>query len=261
MDTHLELPPSPKVSLFVRRVLVFESRGEQQKTVLPFYADGYPGLMFQKTASGLCVLPHDKKMPPLFLYGQTLQPVRLHLEGDYSLVVFQLYPFVIRHFFSLDPGGLNDGCFDLQALKTPGVNSLVRKLGQSEGHQACIQAMDSFLFSLFESKKASLDFSVRHAIEAILAGKGQEPIQAIRENLPLTARTFERRFVGEVGVSPKQFAKIIQFQASLADIGGKTYTKLTDVVYKNGYADQSHFIRVFKAFTGKTPKKFIAGQD
>jgi AraC-like DNA-binding protein len=28
------------------------------------------------------------------------------------------------------------------------------------------------------------------------------------------------------------------------------------VVYQNGYADQSHFIRVFKSFTGKTPGQF-----
>jgi len=36
----------------------------------------------------------------------------------------------------------------------------------------------------------------------------------------------------------------------------KNFTKLTDIVYKNGYADQSHFVKVFKSFTGKTPKAF-----
>ena len=39
-------------------------------------------------------------------------------------------------------------------------------------------------------------------------------------------------------------------------VAGKDYTTLTDIVYENGFADQSHFIKVFKAFTGKTPKAF-----
>jgi AraC-like DNA-binding protein len=66
----------------------------------------------------------------------------------------------------------------------------------------------------------------------------------------------ERRFLSETGLSPKQFAKIIQFQNSLTQLSVKDYTSLTDVVYQNGFSDQSHFIKVFKAFTGKTPKAF-----
>jgi len=53
---------------------------------------------------------------------------------------------------------------------------------------------------------------------------------------------------------------IIQFQNSLTQLTIKDYTILTDVVYNNGYADQSHFIRVFKSFTGKTPKNFAKKQ-
>jgi AraC-like DNA-binding protein len=61
-----------------------------------------------------------------------------------------------------------------------------------------------------------------------------------------------------VGVTAKQFAKIIQFQQSLEQITVKDYSKLTDIVYANGFADQSHFIKVFKAFTGKTPLAFTS---
>jgi len=75
--------------------------------------------------------------------------------------------------------------------------------------------------------------------------------------LHLNERTFERRFVAAVGISAKQFSRIIQFQQSLEQLTVKDYTKLSDIVYSNGFADQSHFIRVFKAFTGKSPKKFV----
>src|SRR5690606_37219052 len=94
------------------------------------------------------------------------------------------------------------------------------------------------------------------AVVRIIDAKGQESIGAIAEKSNLNIRTFERRFRCETGLSPKQFAKIIQFQTSMEQLTVKDYSKLTDIVYQNGFADQSHFIRVFKAFTGKTPKAF-----
>jgi len=35
------------------------------------------------------------------------------------------------------------------------------------------------------------------------------------------------------------------------------YTNLTDLAYENGYYDQAHFIKDFKAFTGMSPKQFF----
>jgi AraC-like DNA-binding protein len=34
------------------------------------------------------------------------------------------------------------------------------------------------------------------------------------------------------------------------------YDKLSDLAYENDYADQAHFIRVFKEFTGFSPLEF-----
>jgi AraC-like DNA-binding protein len=112
-----------------------------------------------------------------------------------------------------------------------------------------------FVFRI-SSQKEKIDFSIQQAIQLIINNNGQQTIKELREVLHISERTFERRFAAQVGVTPKQFSKIIQFQLSLNDVAENDYAKLTDVVYKNGFAGQSHFIRVFKAFTGKTPKKF-----
>lgn len=116
--------------------------------------------------------------------------------------------------------------------------------------------MSEMLLKYFDRKKQDLDLIVGQAIKTIINSKGLEPIRSIAGQVELNIRTLERRFLKETGLSPKQFTQIIQFQASLQQLSVKDYTKLTDVVYGNGYADQSHFIRVFKAFTGKTPSSF-----
>jgi YesN/AraC family two-component response regulator len=35
------------------------------------------------------------------------------------------------------------------------------------------------------------------------------------------------------------------------------FCMLTDIGLDSGYADQSHFIRTFKKYTGKTPSNFL----
>ncbi|MEO6132675.1 MAG: DUF6597 domain-containing transcriptional factor [Saprospiraceae bacterium] len=117
MDFKTTIPVN-SISLFVKSILTFENNIQERKTVLPFYADGYPGIMYQETDSGLFVMPQNKKMPDFFLYGQTIHPIELRIEGKYKLIVFKLYPFVIEGFFDINSQTLNNDCYDLLHMKT-----------------------------------------------------------------------------------------------------------------------------------------------
>jgi AraC-like DNA-binding protein len=248
--------PDKSISLFVKNILVFEETESNQKTVLPFFADGYPGLMFQEAENGLFVNPHNKQMPSLFLYGQTIKPIELVINGNYKLIIFQLYPFVLKSFFDVEPKDLNDNCYNLhQFANNIGVDTL-KQLNRPQNLKERVKIISTLLSSLFKNKQEELDLTIAHAIQKIISKKGQLTIGDLYKELHLTERTFERRFFSAVGVAAKQFAKIIQFQQSLEQLTVKDYTKLTDIVYANGFADQSHFIKVFKAFTGKTPLAF-----
>lgn len=246
--------PDKSISLFVKNILVFEETQTVQKTILPFFADGYPGLMFQETEKGLLVSPHNKLMPLLFLYGQTIKPIELIIEGKYKLIVFQLYPFVLKSFFNVTAKDINDGCYDLKQMEN--ANLFIEKLMQKSKSENRIEIITKFLLNIFQAKRKTLDMQIGQAIQIIIDNKGQISIKEICNKIYITERTFERRFLKEVGISAKQFSTIIQFQLSLEQLTLKDFSKLTDIVYNNGYADQSHFIKVFKAFTGKTPKAF-----
>lgn len=254
------LTPDKSIALLVRNILVFEEQAAHQKTVLPFFADGYPGLMFQEAQNGLWVNPHNKKMPPLFLYGQTLKPIELIMEGSYKLIVFQLYPFVLKSFFKLEPGDLNDNCYDLDQLENKLGTLTCHKLQEAQSLETRMKIITDLLGLLFKNKQQELDLPIAQAIQKIINKKGQQVIGDLYEELCLTERTFERRFFKAAGVTAKQFSKIIQFQQSLEQLTVKDYTRLSDIVYANGFADQSHFIKVFKAFTGKTPLAFRTRQ-
>ena len=251
--------PGESLSQFAKTILIFENDDANSRVVLPFFADGYPGIIYHETENGLSVSPHNKQMPDFFLYGQTLQPVELLMEGRFKLIIVQLYPFVLKALLEINPKDLNDNCFDLNLLTKFKTSEVVLQLKNTQTIDEQIEIITIFLLIVFQKTRETIDFKIQQAIQFIITHQGKLPIKEIRKKLNVSERTFERRFVAQAGVSPKQFSKIIRFQLSLNQLTDKNYAKLTDIVFENGFADQSHFIRTFKNYTGKTPKKFQEG--
>lgn len=252
---YTEIQPALEISLFVKSILLYESDADE-KAILPFYADGYPGMIYFESGKGLTVHPHDKQMPSFFLYGQTLEPLQLVFETSFRMIVFQFYPFILRSFFGIDPKSINDNCYNLIELNDPAVTHTINSLGNSMSDTDRATAITGYLQAVFAEKQQRLDKDIREAILNITEYKGQIAITDVCDTIGVNQRTFERRFATETGLLPKQFAKIIQFQSSLGQLAGNDYDKLTDIVYENGFSDQSHFIKVFRAYTGMTPKAF-----
>lgn len=246
------------LSPFVKSIMVFESNETDIKTNLPFFADGFPGLMFHETLKGLYVNPLRKRMPPLFVYGQTIEPIEIEIEGVYQMIVFQLFPFTLKSLFNIDPRSINDNCHDLSLEHTQIQHHTLSELSVQKDIETRISILIAYIIKLIDVKRNNFDNAIYSAIKIILSAKGKCNLTETAKEVHLTKRTFERRFLSETGLLPKQFAKIIQFQNSLTQLSVKDFTSLSDVVYENGFADQSHFIRVFKSFTGKTPKQFVA---
>lgn len=249
--------PDGVLSLFIKEVLVLEDNKNTGEIALPFFADGFPGLLFHQSVNGMIVLPHNKKMPVCFLYGQTIHPIKLKLTGAYQVIIFQLYPFVINSFFNIELNEITDNCFDLKSYDLNLITILEKELLTAITLQERIELIYSFLFDIFKQKKELINPTVEKAVRLILESKGTISINEIAESVNSTLRTLQRGFQKETGLTPKKFSKIVQFQTSLKQISQKEFKNLTDIVYENGFADQSHFIRVFKYYTGVTPSLFM----
>lgn len=250
------ITPAGILQSFVKNILVFENDVTDTKNCLPFFADGYPGVIFQTAINGIYLKPGNKKLTPFFLYGQTIRPVEFTVEGRFVLIVFQLYPYVTKFLFGVEPKALNDNCLDLNTLPCLNTNSTVTLLNKASSTNTSIEIISSFLVDLIKAQSNTSDDRISLAIHCMIAGKGNLSVKALRNQLHITERTFERQFVAQTGITPKQFLKIIQFQHSLNQLNNAGYSRLTDVVFDNGFADQSHFTKTFKKYSGKTPAAF-----
>ncbi|WP_370634717.1 helix-turn-helix domain-containing protein [Cesiribacter sp. SM1] len=241
---------------YVNCIMTDASDDQSGSLALPLYADGYPGIMYQRADNGLFLMPKGKKLSDLFLYGQTLNPVTLSAQGAYQLVVLQLYPFASRYLLNIDPKVLNDECYDLHHLKGISIEEFYERLKTANDLPTQIEIMSDLAEALLSTHTVKQDDRIQSTIHQIIQNRGLGRISEIRDQVYLTERTFERSFMNEVGLTPKQFAKIIQFQSSLEKIENVGSERFTDIAFDCGYADQSHFIRVFKSYTGLSPKQY-----
>jgi len=248
-----ELDIDQRILPFVKAIFLLEDTGAEHR--LPFYADGYPGLMYSECKDGVLLLPNNKRLSELFLYGQTIEPIELVIHGAYKLIVFQLYPFATRLLLNIDPKEINDECFDLNDLKMVNTLQTLEKL-KPEKTEVQVKIISDYILQLVKHSSANMDNIIKLAISTLISSKGTISIKELRQQLYITERTFERKFLKEIGITPKKFAKIIQFSFSLDQLKESDYYSLTDIAYNNNFTDQSHFIRTFKKYAGKTPKEF-----
>lgn len=120
-----------------------------------------------------------------------------------------------------------------------------------------VKIISDLILQLIKFNEAKENDKIQQAIAIILEHNGKIKVQELLEKLHITERTFERNFMSQVGLTPKQFAKIIQFQSSLHKLTEVKFNKLINVGLDSGFTDQSHFIRTFKKYTGQTPSYFL----
>lgn len=250
----LSLIHAYELTSIVKDIFVLENK-QCKKETLPFFADGFPGILFQESIRAT-IFPSGKTLTPLFLYGQTVHPIEIVMEGNYKMIVLQVYPFVAQALFSVDTKKLNDECYDLHQVKAASVEQTLRLLNEDPDTEHQIGILLQFVKTLADKTITADMKKVSEALHAIIESKGLITISSLCETMELNERTLQRYFVKYVGISPKKFAKIIQFQSSLNQLSDRIHANLTEIVYESGYADQSHFIRNFKTFTGKNPSAF-----
>ncbi|REB76108.1 AraC family transcriptional regulator [Cutibacterium acnes] len=106
-----------------------------------------------------------------------------------------------------------------------------------------------------EFKEMDTDPWISWVINQIIATHGTMRINELAQDVVLSRRQFGRKFTERIGVSPKAFSQIVQFQYALEL--ANTTNKLVDIAFEAGYTDQSHFIKEFRKHTASIPSDFF----
>jgi AraC-like DNA-binding protein len=113
-----------------------------------------------------------------------------------------------------------------------------------------IRYIEETLLSLLNT--ANNDLLIQKACMDLTASNGNYRVRLLAKDLGLSERTFERRFISHIGVSPKRYSRVVRLRYSIFQ--RKTTPSWAEVAYAAGYYDQSHMIRDFQVFYGFSPE-------
>jgi AraC-like DNA-binding protein len=142
-------------------------------------------------------------------------------------------------------------------------DSQLLALEESVGNARCLEAVIGLLDNFFLAALRDLS-SGRNVVDALLEriqrDGGATPIMGWAREAQVDSRSLERSFCASVGMTPKQYARVVRFKRhyqALISSGGKARSLGTHL---DGFYDQSHFNREFRHFTGVAPSTKLAGR-
>jgi AraC-like DNA-binding protein len=241
--------PTDNLSEYVQDILVIENYNVTAPFCLPLFANGTPTLLFN-SAQG----QFKKNSGYLTLFGQTILPDTLQIKDNFTLIAYFLKPCCLVSLFGISAQDLTDKPVDFN-LVSKGTR-LQEQLLNSNTASEMIAVLDRHIFSLIPKNYKDKPL-IKYAAERIFKNPTRNILSQIQKDICVTERTLQRMFENNIGISPNQFRKVHQFNRAFRQLNNRQFQNLGDIAYDNDYADQSHYIRVFKEFTNITPTEYL----
>ncbi len=191
--------------------------------------------------------------------SRTSRSAELILSGHVDAFTIVFLPGGFSTLFGVPAGALTNGDFNGEDVLGQCIKELHTRLGEVSAFHDRVHCADRFLTSIRPATE-SANMIVR-AARGMIRSKGSVRITQVANQAGLGLRQFERRFVQEVGIPPKLYARIIRFEAALQRRAVTPATSWTDIAHDLGYHDQMHMVHDFTLLSGDSPEAIARRLD
>lgn len=193
------------------------------------------------------------------IHAQSNQFRRFLTHEHFGIFGAYIYPYAAEPLFHQPATYLSNQMLGLADLLKQKGRDIEEQMMLATSNQMRYQLMVAFLTQQTQGKCSPKEVPAVEAIKSIIRRRGVASVKELANQSYLSVRQFERKFKQYAGFSPKLYTRIVRFQSAMKNYGqpGKS---LTEIAYRSGYYDQSHFIHEFKGFSGYHPKTFFSGK-
>ena len=171
------------------------------------------------------------------------------------------YSFILTasHYFSIYPSiELTNETLDMSTVIGAQARELEEQLYDLPSLEDKVKHIEKFLLHRLTLKQEYIWKRVCHNIQLINQHNGMITPDQLASEACLSRKQHERIFRQMVGLSPKQFLKVIRFQYAIYAHQQYPFESLTELAYRCGYYDQSHMINDFHDLSDITPRQYFS---
>ena len=196
-------------------------------------------------------------VPKEFLTGQSIYSYKLFLEGMINCTGIVFKPTALATLFQLPVFEYVEERIPLNSVFNPGlISDTSAKIAASADENEKVRIIENFLLQAITMNTHEQD-AVDEAANMIVEKNGMIDVTELISKAFMSRRNFERKFFKKVGLSPKYYARIRRVSYLMNLIAGKKKVDWAKILSDCEYYDQSHFIKDFIEFTGRTPQQYL----
>jgi AraC-like DNA-binding protein len=223
--------------------------------------DGHSEIVFRFTGSftrwGIDEPDRRSQMAVSYVIGGRSKSVFTRSAGGLRLAGVKLDPRALRALIGTPLSEIRDTTVACADLGVTALSELEEQIANLRSVDQLAGVFDQFFLRRM-TDEVRQENAVSHLLERIRATRGSQSIMQWAREHRVDPRTLERRFVAQMGVAPKQFARIERFKHSyfhLCRPGTRQPRKWR--TWLEPYYDESHFNREFRHFLGMSPMNWL----
>ena len=248
---YTERPPDAALQRFVDAFWTLSSGDvpppSDAGTILP---DGMIEII-AVTRGGIRV-PPERRVHHRLMLGPSDRTRRLRYVGVIEIAGVRLRPGVARAVLMSPIAHLADRIVPLAEASVALDRRVSRTIPRGCSGVEAMNALERLTVDVTRSVPPP-DSLLECAVVEIRRRAGRVNIDALATQLDVSRRTLERRFLAEIGLTPKRWCRLARFQAAMTAMEARGGRGWADFAQYLGYADQAHFSREFSEFAGVPP--------
>ncbi|MGD9969770.1 MAG: DUF6597 domain-containing transcriptional factor [Sulfuricurvum sp.] len=195
----------------------------------------------------------------VYIVPPNAEPFDNLISDDIYHIDIQLNPGVFFYLFNIPPEELGNRIYPAEELSLRIDPDTIEKLiSRRNDIPTLIRTLDAWMLGLFCGRGFESDRLLFGVNDLYLDGN----LDRFFLNQSLSIRQLERNVRTATGLTPKTISRIGRFYGILEQM--KAHPERQKIAYtelETRFADQSHFIREFKSFTGVPPNRFLARSE
>jgi AraC-like DNA-binding protein len=253
--------PNLHLREFIRDYLLihFNFSNIERAPVKPYPACPKQGIIFYIRGRVVSSNPQtgaSEKRAQTIVFGQPVTRQSLHLPKDYLAISVRFQPGALFKFLGVPMINFLQKNEDAELVIGQEIKILRERLANTLLFQEMLQLIEEFLWKRIRQLKNNI-----HPIDKIAQMLFENPLtfslDKIAKEACLSTSQLERRFLQQIGVPPKFYARICRFHQAYVLKQRNRELSWLEVAWENGYNDYQHLVKDFKAFSNATPNELI----
>jgi AraC-like DNA-binding protein len=194
--------------------------------------------------------------PRAVVVGQQTKNYKLKLFGHVQQIGIVFKPTALATLFGYSLTEVVDKRIPLEKLVGDSISQLLYDSLKNESRtEYRLALLHSFFLEAMNEYEKKLNVADL-AADMILKSKGTITVEQLLDELCVSRRYLERKFTEKVGLTPKQYCRVVRMAHISNIVAHHEEIDWQDLVYKGGFHDQNHFIKDFKALNTLSPTKY-----